>query len=229
MDYNFKYVTENIELVPSLKTGFIQRRTQDEIKQEAIDRLAMVDPLFKHVLEIKIVTNPRRNFINVMIKKEYLPLVFFERHGSVYFCFFLSDKLEPFAIITALHVDNGRLIKLNKDQLDNLTTAVNNFKKKFGITMESYHYTSLAERESTERDTTQGNIHRANKSHSRHWHLKMRVATGMCQEKLPILKMLNLNLAREKIEPVTYNYSRETVSWDEIFKIMLDEVEDTGK
>lgn len=229
MDYEFKYTTETVELVPNLRSGFIQRWMQDKIKEEALLRLSAVDPLFKHIMEIKIVMNPRRNFINVVIKKEYIPLIFFERHGDVFYCFFLSDKLEPFAIITALHIHQGRLIRLSEDQLDDLKVAVDNFKKKFGITMETYHYTSLAERETTEKDFKDGNVSRSNKSHSRHWHLKMRVATGMCQEKLPILKMLNLNNAREKIEPVKYNYSRETVTWDDIFRVMKDEIENASK
>lgn len=222
----FKYVTEDVKLIDSLSKGKIDRYLQEDIKREAIERLYSIEPILKHILEIKIVSNPRRNFINVILKKEYLPLIFYERLDDVYFCFFVSDKLEPYVIITALHVEKGRLINLNRKLMDGLKNAIYNFKRKFGISNEGYHYTSLKERNETESSVSKGDISFQNKSHSRHWHLKMRIATGMYTQKLPILNLFDFNSAKEKIEPVKYNYSRETMTWESILEILESEIED---
>lgn len=222
----FKYVTEDIKLVDSLSKGKIDRYLEQDIKREAIERLYSIEPILKHILEIKIVSNPRRNFINVIIKKEYLPLIYYERLDDVYFCFFVSDKLEPYVIITALHKEKGRLINLNKKLLDGLEKSITNFKKKFGISNEGYHYTSLSERNETEINVSKGNISFQNKSHSKHWHLKMRIATGMYIQKLPILNLFDFSSAKEKIEPVQYNYSRETVTWESVLKVLESEIND---
>ena len=86
---------------------------------------------------------------------------------------------------------------------------------KFQIANESYHYTGLGERNSTDAFTASSGTSRANKAHSSHFHLKMRVATAMVTHFLPIFELVKMGELKSTVEPVKYNYSRDTVSWEE--------------
>jgi hypothetical protein len=100
-------------------------------------------------------------------------------HG-VFYCFFLSDKLEPFVIVTAVDPAAGKLHRLTHAQVDDLQAALRAYKDRYGVSDESYHYTALAERDDTEAFSRAGGAAAANKAHSAHFHLKMRIATSMC-------------------------------------------------
>lgn len=40
---------------------------------------------------------------------------------------------------------------------------------------------------------------------------------------MPIYELLNISLMREVVEPVKYNFSRQTMSWDQVYQILLAE------
>jgi hypothetical protein len=219
-------VLPNLQLIPKYRTGRIHPAVQEEINDDALRQLDQVDPILRHILEIKVVCNPRRNFINLSIRKDYLTLIYQEKvkNNEVTFCFFLSDKLEPFVIITALEPKQGKLKQLRKNHLIELGAIIANFKNKYGIAKESYHYTPLHERNETDDHTRNGIIRSKNKSHSSHWHLKMRVATAMMKEKLPIFQLFDIETVKQKVEPVQYNYSRETKTWEQVYAEMEKDV-----
>mmetsp|Transcript_13804 Transcript_13804/g.35472 ORF Transcript_13804/g.35472 Transcript_13804/m.35472 type:complete len:232 (+) Transcript_13804:186-881(+) len=222
------FVTENLTLVPELVNAQLSRDMMFEIKEQAIERLADIKPLLRHMMEVKVVTNERRNFINIIIKKDYLTMIFdhtiAQADSMVSFCFFLSDKIEPYAIITAVHHRRGKLRQLNGEQFEQLCLAIRDFKKKFGIQAESYHYTTLGERDATESFVARGGASRAQKSHSAHFHLKMRIASGMLIQRLPVHGLLDLDRLRKEVEPVRYNYTRENKSWEDVKALMQADV-----
>eukprot|EP00041_Stephanoeca_diplocostata_P027323 m.750412 g.750412 ORF g.750412 m.750412 type:complete len:264 (-) comp23157_c0_seq14:729-1520(-) len=206
------YVGEDLSLLPEYRNATLSRDQIYTIKDQAVERLASIKPILRFTMEVKVVTNERRNFINTIIKKEYITLIFEktvpETHSMLSFCFFLSDKIEPYAIITAVNHHTGRLRQLNQAQFDQLCAAINDFKTRFGVVGESYHYTSLAERDGTDSFVARGGASRQQKSHSSHFHLKMRIASGMLLQRLPVHALLDLDVLRQKVEPVKYNYTR---------------------
>lgn len=146
----------------------------------------------------------------------------FQFRGSdgVRYCFLLSDKLEPFIIIVALSPTYGKLHRLTHMQLDDLFTAVVAFKQRFGIEAESYHYTPLAEREEADSLVATGSLSRGGKTHSTHFHLKLRIATGMYKERFPVLQLIDFDKLRTCCDHVQYNYARETVPWPQVKAMM---------
>ena len=114
------------------------------------------------------------------MKAEFATLLFHHFLHGVFYCFFLSDKLEPFVIITAVHPVEGKLHRLTHAQVDDLQAALRAFKDRHGVHDETYHYTSLAERDEAEVFSRAGGAAaKASKAHSAHFHLKMRIATAM--------------------------------------------------
>eukprot|EP00040_Diaphanoeca_grandis_P021223 m.113039 g.113039 ORF g.113039 m.113039 type:complete len:192 (+) comp28238_c0_seq1:54-629(+) len=185
----------------------------------------MIDPIQPCAcFQIKVVVNQRRNLLNVIIRKDYLTMVHYKTkptdNGSVTYCFFLSDKVEPFVIITCVDHTKGKLDRITHKQYTELCEAIVEFKGRFGITNEGYHYTVLTERAETDKFVNTGGTRSANKSHSSHFHLKMRIATGMLVQRLPIHGLLDVDVMRRSVEPVKYNYSRETIPWAEVKTLM---------
>lgn len=216
-----RYVNPDLSLTPEWATKKIHPGTVDTIKRAALDQLGRSDPLLPHICDVRVVCNPRRNYINVSIKNEYVTLIHRELISGVHYCFFMSDKIEPYVIITALDARVGRLVALTKQQIGDVTAAVGVFKAKYHISNESYHYTGIGER-------MEGYAFSRNtetKSHSSHWHLKMRVSTKMCTDILPVMGMLNIEQVKATIEPIRYGYSREGEAWDAVYLRMLKETE----
>lgn len=218
--HKYSYIAPNLSLLPPYNQGSLSPSTQRDIRDEVLTRLAELEPLNATILEVKVVCKASRNFINLRIRPEYIPLLFFERCEETYFCFFMSDKLEPFVIITALHPFFGRLEQLSEKQLHHLTNSVAKFKTKFGITAESYHYTPLTER----KETASSGVARENQSHSRHFHLKMRIGTPMLRATMQVTQLINLDALRKEAEPVIANYSRECMDWAQVFAEMKKDV-----
>ena len=164
-----------------------------------------------------MVRNQRRNFINVRVRADYATLLFqFKGTDGVHFCFLLSDKLEPFVIITALCPRRGKLRRLQRSQVGELDAALDAFRQRFGIADETYHYTGLSEREQTESFAAAGHVSSAGKAHSAHFHLKMRIATGMYKQRFPVLQLFDFDRLRLNCDHVRHNYARETLSWPEV-------------
>jgi hypothetical protein len=97
-------VTSAVELIESLRQtpNQLGRSEEDQIKRETLKRLGDLDPILQHIMDVKLVRNERRNFINVRIKADYTTLLFQHSEHGVFNCFFLSDKLEPFVTITVV-------------------------------------------------------------------------------------------------------------------------------
>eukprot|EP01116_Phalansterium_solitarium_P005005 TRINITY_DN1625_c1_g2_i1.p2 TRINITY_DN1625_c1_g2~~TRINITY_DN1625_c1_g2_i1.p2 ORF type:complete len:279 (-),score=107.82 TRINITY_DN1625_c1_g2_i1:133-969(-) len=216
-------VTESVELIPSMATGYLAPQQQETIRRQVVERLAARDPMLRHVMEVKIVCNQRRNFINISVRKDYVTLCYQEHHEGIYYCFFLSDKIEPFVTITAVHPDDGKLHRLTRSQVVALARTIDNFKAKFGISGESYHYTGLRERQETDEFVDSGGTQRGNKAHSSHFHLKLRVSTKMTPDRLPVYQLFDLGALREAVEPVRYNFSRTTLPWNEVYPLLMQD------
>lgn len=132
---------------------------------------------------------------------------------DVRFCFLLSDKLEPFIIITLLCPRRGKLRRLARAQVGELAAALQAFRERFGIADETYHYTPLQEREETDAFASAGGVAMSSKAHSSHFHLKMRIATAMYRQRFPVLQLFDFDALRAGVDHVRHNYARETHPW----------------
>jgi len=216
----------NVTLHPDLQHKSLDRKLQVQIEEDAKLALSRLDPLLYHTMAVKIVTNPRRNFINIRVKDDYVGLLFHRQMQGIFYCFFLSDKLEPFIIITAVHPVDGKLVTLNSCQVADLREAIKAFKAKYGISEETYHYTGLGERQATDEFSRAGHCGGNNRSHSSHFHLKMRIATGMYKQRFPVLNLFDFDMLRQMVEPVGYNYNRETVSFEKVMRQIQEDAVD---
>lgn len=240
-------VTPGVELVPEWGRGpaegarapVLDGAQIDLVRRQALARLEAVNPLLPFALEVKVVCNPRRNFINLVVRREYVTLCFHtvDRETATVFCYFVSDKLEPFVIVTALPAHgaaaaregrDGRLARLTVAQTHALARSVADFRRRFHLEGESYHYTGFSERrEDSAFARSSGALGMGCKAHSSNWHLKIRVPTSMCAAYLNIWKLLNISDLRATVEPVKYNFTRETLPWKTVFdQLLLDAVPD---
>ena len=137
--------------------------------------------------------------------------------------FFASDKLEPYVIVSAISAGGGRLSRLTHAQLDALLAAIGEFKSMYGISDEKYHYTSLGERQETDRFVGAGGADKHSKAHSSHFHVKIRVATRMYEDAVGVLRLVDFGRLRTELEPVAYNYSREAMGRDAAERMMRED------
>ena len=236
-------VTPGVELVPEWGRGTVEGARApvldgaqiDCVRRQALARLEAVNPLLPFALEVKVVCNPRRNFINLVVRREYVTLCFHtvDRETATVFCYFVSDKLEPFVIVTALPAHgsaaardgrDGRLARLTVAQTHALARSVADFRRRFRLEGESYHYTGFGERrEDSAFARSSGALGMGCKAHSSNWHLKIRVPTSMCAAYLNIWKLLNISDLRTTVEPVKYNFTRETLPWKTVFEQLLQD------
>eukprot|EP00043_Microstomoeca_roanoka_P009752 m.92976 g.92976 ORF g.92976 m.92976 type:complete len:231 (+) comp14683_c0_seq1:89-781(+) len=212
-------VQEDLSLIPSFQQTAADLSFDDKrrVREDALLRLDSVDPILRHVMDVKVVRNQRRNFLNLRVRQDYATLVFqHEGVDRVRYCFFISDKLEPFITITVLSPEEGKLERLSSLQVVELEEALTRFKSRFGIVGETYHYTPLTERQETDEFVRQQSVHMSSKAHSTHFHLKMRIATEMYKDKFPVLQLMDFDRMRRTLDHIKYNYSRHTVPWDAV-------------
>jgi hypothetical protein len=212
-------VTESVELVARVAKGPLSSGEVAEIQRQAQERLAARDPLLRHALDVKVVINPRRNFLNVSVRREFVTLCYSECIAGTHYCYFVSDKLEPFVIATAVDPVEGRLVRLTRRQCEDFARSLEGFRRRFGLANETYHYTPLAERVAT--DSFSSAAPPGTKGHSTNWHLKIRVATVMISHILPVFNLIDLATLRTTLEPVKYNFSRSTLPWEETYRQIL--------
>lgn len=222
--YPLWLVTEDVKIIPELLTADLSYAQQNVIKQQTLERISRTDPILRVILEVKIAKNQRRNFINVRVRNDFVTLCYHEVLNGMFYCYTMSDKLEPFVIVTVVDPLLGKLEKLSRQQLADLEMSLERFRRKFGVQNEKYHYTPLKERRETDKFVASGGTSSANKAHSSHWHLKIRVATAMCCHLLPIMNTFNLRLLSQTADPVIYNYSRECVGWESVRTAMEAEL-----
>lgn len=208
-------MTADLQLDATVASGRLSEAQRQQIVRDAREQLRALDPMLAVTMETKIVCNPRRNMLNLRVRSDYATLLWHHRSRSgdgTLYLFLLSDKLEPFIIITVVHPERGKLQRLTLAQVRELQEALDGFKAKYRISGESYHYTSLGERQSTDAHAAAGGVALASKSHSGHFHLKMRIATQMYKECFPVLQILDFDRLRRQAEPVAYAYTRTTSS-----------------
>ena len=149
-----------------------------------------------------------------------------EKHEDCYYEFHLSDKMEPFAIACVLDPLHGLLTMLTRRHVEHLTTAIANFKAKYNIANETYHYTTLADRQATDAFTQRGGASQRQKAHSSDFHLKIRIPTALYKGHISILHLFDFDHFREAAEPIRYQYSRVTVPWTDIATLLRQEAAD---
>lgn len=213
------YVDDRLKLINGWDTKSIHS-VEHEIKFQIREKLYAQNPVLATMTEVKIVTNPRRNVINLRVLPMYQTLIYYEEYESDYYCYFLSDKFEPFAIITLVSGMTGdRVVSISAKQASFMLQTIGRFKDKYGIKGESYHYTGLDER--LETHSEKGPTH--TKSHSKSFHVKMRISKSMLQERMPINRLLNVEKLCENYEPVQYAFTRKTVSLEELKTALAEE------
>ena len=194
---------------------------QDQIKQECWDALRRKNPLLAYITEIKVVCNPRRNFINMIVKQDFQDMIFHKTdpvHGN-HCCFFMSNKFEPFVIVIVLNDFQGRLTYLDEHSVKLLEHSIADFKHNFQIQNEKYYYTATEERHQEA-----AGFAPANRSHSKDFHLKIRINSQMLCDKMRIYQIINLPQLRNNLEVLRYQFDdRKLDSYDDcILKIRND-------
>lgn len=84
------------------------------VKEQTIERLRAIQPLLSEIMDVKLVVQPRKNMLNIRVKPEYVTLMWHQELDGVRYCFFMSDKLEPYIIVTALSASGSRYIALQR-------------------------------------------------------------------------------------------------------------------
>src|SRR5690606_6732120 len=85
-----KYLNSDLVLLPQWQSGRIDYGTEEDIKRECINILCERNPLFRHMVNIKLVKNPRKNFINLILKQVSFRRLFFFLIVSFLFLSFFS-------------------------------------------------------------------------------------------------------------------------------------------
>ena len=133
----------------------------------------------------------------------------------------LGGKIQAIAIV--IDRNKGKLVRLSAAQLNDLESALDEFKKKYGIANEQYHYTPYAERAQTDAFVQGGGATMKSKAHSTDFHLKIRISSKMYTDRFPIFTSFDFGKIRREVEPVMYNFSRETVPWAQIKSVIMEE------
>ena len=185
--------------------------------REVFDSLTAIEPALAHLMQ------RGRGGGYPELRLQFLSTIFaVEKRGVIYEAH-LSDKFEPFAIIIAIDRAAGKIIRLSRDQVEDLEAALGELRRKFGIAQESYHYTPYKERMATDAFVAGGGASTASKAHSSDFHLKMRIGTRMYTDQLKVFRSFDFKQVCEKVEPVAYNVSRETLPWPTIKQTLLEE------
>ena len=213
-------VNDNLELIPSCKTGKLNNSVRKIIKNQALEKLGKRDPFLRHIMDIKVVCNERRNFVNVIVRREYTTLCHKDTLGKLQFCYMYSDKLEPYVIVVVLHPQYGRLKQLSTLQIDDLEKSLSSFRHKFGLQDEKYHYTCLSERKNTDKFVGGSGCNSSSKAHSSHFHLKILIPSAMYNRNFQVCELFNLGTLVSTIEPIKYNFSRECTNYDDTIKLL---------
>lgn len=189
------------------------------VLQQARERLRARGPFAEHLLEVRLVRDAPRNFLNVRVRHDFVTMMHHFARGAQLYCFMMSDKFEPFVVVTVLDAQRGKLHALSAGQVADLEAALRSFKTRFGIEGESYHYTGLRERAGG------GGGAARQRAHSRHFHLKMRVGTRMMLECLPSLRVLAPTAADvqgwKTLDAVRHQYGRPTLEWAAARELIL--------
>ena len=221
--HSFRYITPELELNQIYKTKDLRsdRNLQDQITQECYRALREKNPLLATITNIKIVCNPRKNFINMIVKQDYQDMVFHKSDQTKenHCCFFLSNKFEPYVIVIILNNSLGRLTYLDQNCFQLLQSAIHEFKHHHQLSGEGYYYTATKERHNEAKG-----FQAKNRSHSHDFHMKIRISTQMLVDKMAIYQIVNLQSIRRELEVLRYQFEgRELLSYDAVMKIIQND------
>lgn len=223
----FGAVTPSLELVPPYDTKKLSRGDIFMLQEETLKRLADISSLLRHVFVVKVVVNPRRNFLNIRVQRFLLATIFVSRQTNTTIFFVLSDKLQRFANIISIS-DEGEVACQNYSEAicAQVTGACREFKKAFGIGGETYQVAppaappipceSLSKALSTLRSCQQAPTR-----------LQMRVATQMYHDRLPIMKMFSSEKVRALIaiaESTTTQKKEKLIQVDAFLRNTLEHI-----
>jgi hypothetical protein len=157
------------------------------------------------------------------VRHDFVTMMHHFPRGAQLYCFMMSDKFEPFVIVTVLDAHHGKLHALSAAQVEDLQAALGSFKARFGIDGESYHYTSMRERQAA------GGAAPRQRAHSLHFHLKMRVGTRMMLECIPALQVLAPTAADVQawkgVDAVRHQFGRPTMDWAAARELILQDAD----
>jgi len=217
------FVAEDLQLHASLAStaAALDADEQREVLHQARAHLRARGPFVEHLLEARLVRSARRNFLNVRVRHDFVTMMYHFPRGAQLYCFMMSDKLEPFVVVTVLDAQRGKLAALSAAQVADLEAALGAFCTHFGIRGETYHYTSLRERQAA------GGVATRQRAHSLHFHLKMRVDPQMMLERIPALQVLAPTVADVQawkgVDAVRHQFDRPTRDWAATRELILED------
>ena len=187
---NDSVVSSTLEFVGLFKTNQLSSADRQRAACEARAIVRQKDKLLEKILDVRIITTQKegimQNHVNLRVSNEYSTMVHHERalidSSDIMFCFMASYELEPVVVVVVLDAELGRLVRLTQKHFDLREVALQQFRKKFGLQAETYSYTPFETREQCS-------------SHSRHFHLKIRVPTEMYLRVFPAMQVLGNNHA----------------------------------
>ena len=213
-------INEQLQIRSDLRTVVLSKEAKNQIQLSALNILSKRNAFWQHMMDVRVVTtydlngNPTANHINMRCRPEFTTMLHHEYAPAIMICFMASEQLEPLVIVVILHKDTGKLINLGLEQIEYLKTAIDQFKTKYGLSGESYAYTTFQHRN-------------ALKQHSRHFHLKIRIPTAMYLKYFPMLQTLGttrdaIQKLQNDLEPLAYKFTRQpTGTWEQVKELML--------
>jgi len=211
---NGSIVSSTLEFVDLFKTNQLSAADRQRAASEARAVVRKKDKLLEKILDVRIITTQKEgimhNHVNLRVSNEYSTMVYHERaligSSDIMFCFMASYELEPVVVVVVLDAELGRLVRLTQRHFDLMEIALEQFRVKFGLQSETYSYTPFETREVCS-------------SHSRHFHLKIRVPTEMYLRVFPAMQVLGNNHAckrgaldsfKKAWEPLRYKFELKT-------------------
>ncbi len=186
-------VNDDLSICARLATGDLADATVETVTQDTLARLRELSPLAAALVSVKVVRNERRNFINIRLRREVLPTVFYERRASCTAFYALSDDLHPYAVLN-LVAASGDLVDtvgaLTDPICADILAVTDAFKRRFRIGGERYACVLGAEgKEFSSLKDALPLMRRCDAKLA--FCIRMRVATAMYHERLPILRMFD--------------------------------------
>ena len=213
-------VNDSLEILSSFKYATLDRLVRTQIQEQALQVLRNKNAFWPYLFDTRVVSTFdengifQANHINVRSRPEFTTMLHHELGRDTMFCFMASEQLEPVVIVVVLRKSEGKIINLQIHDMEELGVAIQQFKVKYGLGMESYAYTSYEERARLQQ-------------HSRHFHLKIRIPTAMYLEIFPMMR--TVGRTREQIqnvipamEPFNYKFNKQAMgSWQSVKDSML--------
>jgi hypothetical protein len=230
-----RLVSDALQLVPEFRHAELSPAGRRAAAAQAAGIVRAADPLLAHILDVRIVTTRRNsteheisNHVNMRVAAPFATMLHHERAASgaseLLFCFMASEQLEPLVVLVVIDRDHGRLERLLPVHVPLLDVALAQFKTRFGLKDESYAYTCYSDRQA------------APSSHSRHFHLKIRIPTEMYLRVFPAAQLIGSNHAckrsllepfKQRWEPLAYRFqTQQLFPWTIVRLLVLADVDD---